>query len=376
MTTGKAKILVVDDEPGMLRAVERILAPEHAVTTVASPTEALEIAGSMHPDLVICDISMPKMDGFDVMSRLKEARRDVDVIMMTGLSEPDAQLVRAIREKAFYFIQKPFNRDVMRTLVERCLELRRLRLSEHKHTKRMERELAEARTFQQSMLPPTRANIEGVEIAARYVACSELCGDIFDYAPAGDGRAAVLIADVSGHGTSAALLTAVVKSAFRSAAVDDYEPRAVVSRVLDGIRTFSDRRFVTLIAARIDPGRGGVELVNGGHPPMVVRRSGSGELMMCGSTGPMISPAFVGETWEQTSIPISAGDDLLMYTDGITDVAGESGLFSQQRVIEAFRDCKDGGEKLIDAILGAAHHFAGGRPPGDDLTLLTARFSS
>jgi CheY-like chemotaxis protein len=63
----KAKILVVDDEPGMLRAVERILAPEHAVTTVASPIEALEIAGTMHPDVVICDISMPRMDGFEVM---------------------------------------------------------------------------------------------------------------------------------------------------------------------------------------------------------------------------------------------------------------------------------------------------------------------
>ena len=264
----------------------------------------------------------------------------------------------------------------MRTLVERCLELRRLRLSEHKHTKRMERELAEARTFQQSMLPPTRANVEGIEIAARYVACSELCGDIFDYAPAGDGRAAVLIADVSGHGPSAALLTAVVKSAFRSAAAEDYEPRAVVARVIDGIRTFSDRRFVTLIAARIDRNHDEVQLVNAGHPASVLRRAKSGELMMTDATGPMISPAFVGETWERTSVAMSAGDDLLMYTDGITDVAGEGGLFSQQRVIEAFRHCKEGGDTLIDAVLDAAHDFAGGRPPGDDLTLLTARFDA
>src|SRR4051794_12437489 len=308
----KAKILVVDDEPGMLRAVERILAPEHAVTTVASPSEALEIAGSLHPDVVICDISMPRMDGFEVMARLKEARRDVDVIIMTGLSEPDAQLIRAIRERAFYFIQKPFNRDVMRTLVERCLELRRLRLSEHKHTKRMERELAEARTFQQSMLPPSQASVEGIDIAARYVACSELCGDIFDYAPAGAGRAAVLVADVSGHGTPAALLTAVVKSAFRSAVADDYEPRAVVARVVEGIRTFSDRRFVTLISAKIDRKRGELRLVNGGHPPSVLRRAKDGQLVMTEPTGPMISPAFVGETWEQVTVPMAAGDDLLL----------------------------------------------------------------
>src|SRR5690349_6021693 len=371
---GKAKILVVDDEPGMLRAVERILAPEHAVTSIASPIEALEIAGSLHPDIVICDISMPRMDGFEVMARLKEARRDVDVIIMTGLSEPDAQLVRAIRERAFYFIQKPFNRDVMRTLVERCLELRRLRLSEHKHTKRMERELAEARTFQQSMLPPPGATVEGIGIAARYVACSELCGDIFDYASAGPGRAAVLVADVSGHGTSAALLTSVVKSAFRSAVVDQYEPGAVVSRVIDGIRTFSDRRFVTLIAATIDRRAQQLRITNAGHPPSVLRKT-DGRLITTEPTGPMISPAFVGETWEQAVVPMSAGDDLLLYTDGITDVAGEGGLFSQARVIEAFRACDGGGEALIDSVLAAARSFAGERPAGDDLTLLTARFS-
>jgi sigma-B regulation protein RsbU (phosphoserine phosphatase) len=371
----KAKILVIDDEPGMLRAVERILAPAYAVTTVASPVEAIEVAGSLHPDVVICDISMPRMDGFEVMARLKEGRRDVDVIIMTGLSEPDAQLIRAIRERAFYFIQKPFNRDVMRTLVERCLELRRLRLSEHKHTKRMERELAEARTFQQSMIPPPRATVEGIEIAARYVACSELCGDIFDYAPAAEGRAAVLIADVSGHGTSAALLTSVVKSAFRSAVADQYEPRAVVSRVVDGIRTFSDRRFVTLIAATIDRRRGEVRLVNAGHPPGVVRKR-DGALQVLEPTGPMISPAFVGETWEHTTVKLSPGDDLVLYTDGITEVAGEAGLFSQARVLDAIRACHEGGDALIDSILSAARDFAGGRPAGDDLTLLTTRFGS
>jgi sigma-B regulation protein RsbU (phosphoserine phosphatase) len=184
----------------------------------------------------------------------------------------------------------------------------------------------------------------------------------------------VLIADVSGHGTSAALLTAVVKSAFRSAVADDYEPRAVAARVVEGIRTFSDRRFVTMISATIDRKRGELTLVNGGHPQSVVRRAKGGELVMTEPTGPMMSPAFVGEMWEQVTVPMAAGDDLLMYTDGITDVAGEGGLFSQARVIEAFRACEGGGDTLIDSILAAARSFAGGRPAGDDLTLLTARF--
>src|SRR6187431_1963116 len=184
----RAKILVIDDEAGMLRAVERILSPEHDVTIAATPAEGLMLVHSTNPDLVICDIGMPRMDGFEVMQRLKQTHPELDVILMTGMSDPDTHMVRAIRERAFYFIEKPFNREVMRTLVERCLELRRLREAEKLHRARIDRELAEARSFQQTMLPPAKAVIEGVAIDARCVACSELGGDIFDYAPAGPGR--------------------------------------------------------------------------------------------------------------------------------------------------------------------------------------------
>jgi sigma-B regulation protein RsbU (phosphoserine phosphatase) len=372
----KPTILVIDDEPGMLRAIERILAADHHVTTSASPIEALELAQTLRPDLVICDISMPKLDGFEVMSRLKERQSDVEIILMTGLSEPDQHLVRAIREKAFYFIEKPFNRDVMRTLVERCLELRRLRQSRKEHTQRMERELAEARTFQQTMLPATRATVEGIDIAARYVACTELCGDLFDYAPAGTARAAVLIADVSGHGVSAALLTAVVTSAFRSASAREFEPRYVVQRVVDGIRSFSDRRFVTLIAGRIDRAKNELLLVNAGHPAAMLQRGG--EITQIESTGPMISPAFADADWEQQSFEMKPGDNLLLYTDGVTESHGLSETredqFRADRVLDVVRNHPTGGDALIDGVLSAIQTFASGRPANDDLTLLTAKY--
>jgi len=281
--------------------------------------------------------------------------------------------VRAIREKAFYFIEKPFNRDVMRTLVERCLELRRLRQSRKEHTQRMERELAEARTFQQTMLPATRATLEGIDIAARYVACTELCGDLFDYAPAGAGRAAVLIADVSGHGVSAALLTAVVTSAFRSASAKQYEPRYVVQRVVDGIRSFSDRRFVTLIAARIDRKNGELLIVNAGHPAAMLQRGG-GEIAQIESTGPMISPAFADADWEQQSLPMRPGDNLLLYTDGVTEARSQQGQFRADRVLDLLANASQGGDALLDAVLDAIRSFASGRPADDDVTLLTARY--
>ena len=120
----------------------------------------------------------------------------------------------------------------------------------------MERELEEARQFQISLLPPPHFELAGLSIDARYLACTELAGDIYDYVEAKDGAVALLIADVVGHGTSAAMMTAVVKAAFRASHVDDYEPRAVVERISEGIRDFDASRFVTLCCARVNPGAG------------------------------------------------------------------------------------------------------------------------
>lgn len=372
--TRRAKVLVIDDEAGMLRAVERILSPEHDVTIAATPAEGLTLVHSTNPDLVICDIGMPRMDGFEVMQRLKQTHPELDVILMTGMSDPDTHMVRAIRERAFYFIEKPFNREVMRTLVERCLELRRLREAEKMHRARIDRELAEARSFQQTMLPPAKAVIEGVAIDARCVACSELGGDIFDYAPAGPGRAAVLVADVAGHGMSAALLTAVVKAAFRSSAVDGFEPLAVVQRVAQGIAGFSARRFVTLEVARIDRNRAVMDFVGAGHPPVIVRAA-DGQVKLLDATGPLVSPAFGLDEWEQHSIPFDAASTLLVYTDGVTDAAGDDGRFSRQRLIGHVRSSPARGEALLESILEQVRGFSAGRSQVDDLTLLTASYA-
>ncbi len=161
----------------MLRATERVLSARHDVTCAAHPNEALELLRSTRPDLAVCDIRMPTMDGFALADLLRGEQPDLDVIFMTGShTAPAAHLVRAMKERAFYFIQKPFDREVIEVLVERCLELRRLRHAERRHVDRLEHELGEARAFQQTMLAPEQREVEGVSIAATCRACSELGG--------------------------------------------------------------------------------------------------------------------------------------------------------------------------------------------------------
>ena len=165
---------------------------------------------------------MPDLDGFELMAQLKARFPAIDVILMTGsVDDLDEKLIRAIRSPAFYFIQKPFDREVLRTLVERCVELR-WRREEH----RQNLQAARNRDGRSARLSAESA------AAARGVA--ESCGDLLAATRRARSSAAIstttptrtadaprlLIADVSGHGVSAAMLTGIVKSAFHASHVD------------------------------------------------------------------------------------------------------------------------------------------------------------
>lgn len=371
----KPRILVVDDDAGMTRTVARLLSRHYDVACVNTPGQALETARQTTPDVAIVDIRMPEMNGFELMRRLKESLKDVDIIMMTGnLEEPDANLIRAIDEGAYYFIQKPFDRRVLLTLVARCLELRRLRRETQRYTRRLERELQEARLFQESLLPPADKELLGVSISARFRACKELAGDFYDYTKAGDSAVAVLVADVVGHGASAAMLTGIVKSAFRSAHTESFEPLAVVERVKEGIRAFEASRFVTLFAARLDTTDFKLSYVNAGHPAPIVRRA-QGEPLFLETTGPLISSALADIAPCQETVALGARDLLVLYTDGLVETRGPEGFFGKDRLVSLITRNGDPGRVVLEQILEALADFSGARPYQDDVTLVGVELS-
>lgn len=361
------KILIVDDEPGMLRAAERVLSDTYLVRTAARPSEALDVVQTFAPDLVVCDIRMPEMDGFELVNALRERSPGIDVIFMTGSSaEPEAALVRAIRHQAFFFVQKPFDRQVLLTLVERCMELRRLRLAQRAHTARLERELAAARAVQHALLPAPDALVGGLHISARLQTCQELGGDLFDYATIADNGVAFILADACGHGASAALLTMIVKSAFRAALPEGGRPVDVIERLVDGVAHFGSATFVTAICGRIVDGE--CEYVNAGHPAALLRTGHAGDAQPLDSTGPIASPAFSPGEWpaRQTAFPI--GSLLLAYTDGLMEVPRRSPtqIFEHLRALSAGRDAV----AAVNAVHEAAIRDLQGAPTADDIALL------
>jgi phosphoserine phosphatase RsbU/P len=369
----RARILVVDDEPGMLRAVDRVLSKDHQVVGTRLSREALSVASEFHPELAIVDVRMPDLDGFELMALLKARFSRLDVILMTGsVDDLDEKLIRAIRSPAFYFIQKPFDREVLRTLVERCLELRWRREEHRLNLQRLETEMAEARAFQQSLLPDPEKIVNRVAVCCRYTPSSALGGDLYDYAATSAGRTALLIADVSGHGVSAAMLTGIVKSAFHASHIDGFEPLAVVKRVSMGLAAFSPDRFVTLVAALISPEERQLRYVNAGHPPVALWGSTRAPRWLP-STGPLVSPVLTTSTWEAPVVAIGEGDHLLLYTDGISEALADDDGRAEERFTSVIERASEGGAPLLDTILADVHHELAGRPQPDDLTLLTAK---
>lgn len=368
----RPRVLVVDDEPGVRHAVERVLENQCEVASCSGSRQALERAGDFRPDLAVIDVQLPEMDGFALLNRLKERLPELDVILMTGtLHEIDAKMARSVREKAFFFLQKPFERDLLLSVFDRWRELRELERQNREHTARLERDLRDAREFQRSLLPPASAVLNGIELHGRFHPCEEVAGDFYDYVATADGGVSLLVADVAGHGVAAAMLMGLIKTAFHTAHAEGHEPLAVVERVRQVLLSTEAERFVTMAVAKISPAERRLRHVSAGHPDAVLW-SGDGELRELPPTGPLISSALPEASWEEKSIGMGPGEHLLLLTDGIEETRSEQDIYGRQRLYRAILARGEGGAGLLDGILNEVIRFRGQRPVDDDYTMLLA----
>jgi sigma-B regulation protein RsbU (phosphoserine phosphatase) len=186
---------------------------------------------------------------------------------------------------------------------------------------------------------------------------------------------ALLVADVVGHGASAAMLTAVVRSAFHASHTEGYDPQAVVRRVSESIAAFEPDRIVTLLCVRISRRDHRLEYVNAGHAGGLVAVPGE-EPVALTSTGPLLSAALPDLGWELRELDWGPDHRLLLYTDGITEATdGDEEQFGEARIRALVGRRPGKGRGLLDGILAAVDEFTRGHPADDDQTLLTARYA-
>lgn len=337
------------------------------------PAEADAAADALRPQVVLADVSEGAVG---LLEEFRERHAGVEfVFVYPGGTAADA--ARALREGAWCCLPAPADVEVLRASVARCVRDASRRRAARREADAVARDLGAAWRLQRAMFPAADVRVAGFSAGARWMPSDQLRGDLADYAPAGAGGLALLVADVAGHGVAAALLTTVVKSAFCAAAASDYAPAQVVANVAAGLRPFGAERFVTLVAARLrraGPGPGGppvLEYVNAGHPPgWVLSRGRVAGLLE--PTGPLVSPALDDAGWDVATIDLPPDSGVLLYTDGVTDAEGDGGRFGEAGLADSVSRHRGGGAALLDGILASVRAFANDRLLRDDVTLLTA----
>ena len=211
-----ASILVVDDVSANLQVLSGMLKERgYKVRPVPSGELALRAARKDPPDLILLDINMPEMNGFEVCRHLKadQALRGIPVIFISALNE-NLDKVNAFACGGVDYITKPFQMEELHARVETHLKLRRLQVEVEESNSRLEsingrmsRDLEAAARIQKTFLPSVTPAVSGLEFAWCYRPCDELAGDALNIIPLGGNRVGLYILDVSGHGVSAALLS-------------------------------------------------------------------------------------------------------------------------------------------------------------------------
>ena len=242
---------------------------------------------------------------------------------------------------------------------------------------RLEHEMNVARDIQMELLPKTFPNISGLDVFGFTVPARHVGGDCYDVIDVGDGRLAITIGDVSGKGTPAAILMANMQAAVRALSESGVPPARLIEKANGLVHKFTeDSVFVTFFYGVLDTRSGRLDYVNAGHnPPCVLRRDGNKEYLDRGGIVVGIMPE---ASYEEGTIELGAGDDLVLYTDGITEAANtDDEMFGEARLEAALTEYRHGSAREIEErVYSRIKDFTAGAAQTDDLTMVIVKMTA
>ena len=373
------KILVVDDTPSNIQSLAATLKPAgYQVLVATNGQQALDVMAKVRPDLILLDIMMPVMDGFEACANIKANAdwHDIPIIFLTAKTET-ADLVKGFELGAVDYVSKPFNAHELMARVHTHLTVDRLRTSVseknaalEKAQRQMSAELDLARAMQVAILPSRFPAAVGCDGAARMLPATTMGGDFYDFIELPGGCIGLVMADVSGKGVPAAFFMAVARTNLNALAATASGPADCLQRTNDVLLTQNPMDlFVTVFYAVFDPATGALTYSNGGHNPPLIRRANGTVEMLTAAAGLVLGmfPA----TYEQDSAQLQPGDTLVLYTDGVTEAFNvDAQMYEEARLVERVRADGGGSAKtLVASIFDGVIGFSGAAPQSDDITV-------
>ena len=372
----KKDILIVDDTPDNLHVLSQMLSQQgYKVRPVTNGARALTAAQTLPPDLILLDIRMPHMDGYEVCERLKADAQthDIPIIFISALSETQDK-VKAFAIGGVDYVTKPFQLEEVLARVETHITLRDLQKQLQEANQRYERELMLVGKIQASFFSNALPDVPGWQVSGTLKPARETSGDFYDVSLLSNGHLSILVADVVDKGAGAALYMALCCTLIRTYAAEYLsEPEYVLSATNRRILTDTDAgQFVTAFYGILDPLTGILTFCNAGHnPPYVVGAQHGDEVQRLVRTG-MPLGIFEHETWERGVVQLAPGAVLMMYTDGITDAQNDQAVFfDEARLLESVKhNLGHSAQDIRDALMMRIQDFMGDAPQLDDITLV------
>ena len=392
-----AKILVVDDQEANVRLLEGMLRVA-GYTSVQSTTDPNQVSGFYRQNrygLILLDLQMPGTDGFQVMESLKEIEGDGYLPVLVITAQPGHKL-RALEAGAKDFVSKPFDLAELRARVHNILEVRLLhlemkecnrvleetvreleesreviRLKTLEEQKKREQELALAQETQESLLPRCLPQFENFRIHAFNNPTRYVGGDFYDFLQLSSGEWMGVLADVSGKGMPAALLSSLVLGALSMEFRSGTPSHEVLNRVnLLLCEKSLPFQFVTLFLFLLSPDGIG-QFISAGHNPAYLFRSATGKIEELAPDHCVLG-MFDSSCYESRQFHLDKGDNLVVYSDGLTDAENpRDEMFGENRLLEIIRrEGPSGSHAVEQGLLTAIQDFTEGWPQTDDVTFM------
>lgn len=302
--------------------------------------QGLQIFESEQPDLVICDLRMPQIDGLELIRRIRQTASETPIIVLSGAGVM-SDAVEALRLGAADYLIKPLeDLAVLEHSVRRALDRAYLRVENQRYRDKLEaanRELQASlnllqedqnagRQVQMNMLPVTPWSIEGLEFSHRIIPSLYLSGDFVDYFRVDERRVAFYLADVSGHGASSAFVTVLLKfmttrllyESRRNGTLPEFKPSEVLAHINRGLINTKLGKHVTMLGGVIDLEKNSLTYSIGGHLPLPVLFV-EGQASYLEGRGLPVG-LFDDATYDDRVMELPPSFSLSLFSDGILDV--------------------------------------------------------
>ena len=370
----KHKVLIVDDTPENIQVLMGTLKDQYAIVAAINGEKALKLAvAEPRPDLILLDIMMPGMDGFEVCRRLKAdpGTRDIPVIFLSALDDT-ADKVKGFAEGAVDYISKPFQPEEVHVRVNTHLTINRLNREVQRQRDQLEHELKVVSGLQRGLLPGRLPEISAMKLAVHYETSRYAGGDYYDVVELPNHSYGFLVADAEGHSAPAAVMMAMTCALFRSCPEMHAQPDKVIDFINRNLGNVNRESFVTAIYAVYDATNRQVRIARAGHPLPILFRPAEGKARELACKGVFVMGMDPYKHVPTTEISLEPGDRLLFYTDGVTERFNPGDEpYGEERLCRMMeRPHVANPQTLLNSIIQDLADFAGERPADDDQAML------